>query len=456
MLSSFHRFSLIAVISLFAAAPIVLADEPTTMAQMAQELAELRSEVAQLRADRDQTWLNERRAEEVKTLIREVLNDADQRAALLDNSVTAGYDGKFFIASADNAFRLNLSGVAQVRYVANSRENSGQDDVENGFVLRRIEVAFSGHIADPRITYLINLATCRETEIVNLQDMILRYAFNDNWSIYGGRTKAPVLREEIISWHMQQMIERSLVNLVFSPEYAEGVGLTYQNDDVRVSVMFNDGARSGSYSGIDNDYHADQSDYAISARGEYKLAGEWNQINDFEAWSGAPTSSVLGAAIHHEVGETGDSGASGANDKLLVWTVDASLERDGLGLYGAVIGRHVDNEAATGLTRDDLAVILQGGYMLIPDKLEPYVRYEWIDADDAVGSEDQLHIVTVGFNYFFNKDRVKLSFDVAYALDPVVASNTLGSGGPCGAGFLTDAAGEDGQLVARAQFQCKF
>lgn len=64
--------------------------------QANQHLQDLRDEVAQLRANQREVWLDEHRAGEIKTLIRDVLADADLRASLVGK--------KFYLASEDGGF----------------------------------------------------------------------------------------------------------------------------------------------------------------------------------------------------------------------------------------------------------------------------------------------------------------------------------------------------------------
>ncbi|RMH11770.1 MAG: hypothetical protein D6695_08450, partial [Planctomycetota bacterium] len=51
-------------------------------------------------------------------LERDLLTDASIRTSLAAEG-TGGHDGKFFIASPDQAFRLNIGGQLQLRYNAN-------------------------------------------------------------------------------------------------------------------------------------------------------------------------------------------------------------------------------------------------------------------------------------------------------------------------------------------------
>src|SRR3990170_4976070 len=54
------------------------------------ELQEMKARLDRVEAERSDTWLDERRAEEVKALIADVLSDAETRASLLDEGITAG------------------------------------------------------------------------------------------------------------------------------------------------------------------------------------------------------------------------------------------------------------------------------------------------------------------------------------------------------------------------------
>src|SRR5206468_3947366 len=77
------------------------------------------TELRQLGSGAQQDWLNQRRAEEVKALVREVLSDADTRASLADQSANAGFKGGFFIADGNNTYMLKINGLIQAQYVYN-------------------------------------------------------------------------------------------------------------------------------------------------------------------------------------------------------------------------------------------------------------------------------------------------------------------------------------------------
>src|SRR5690606_14875271 len=98
------------------------------------------------------------------------------------------------------------------------------------------------------------------------------------------------------------------------------------------------------------------------------------------------------------------------------WTVDGLFKTGGLSIFGAVVGQmDTQKQAASAFESstefDDIAAVAQIAYMVIPDKLEPFVRYEWIGFDDARGVNDG-HLMTVGANYYLNKHNAKFTADV--------------------------------------------
>ncbi|MHC4422317.1 MAG: hypothetical protein ACYS1E_17205, partial [Planctomycetota bacterium] len=58
--------------------------------ELRAEVAELRSTVAQMQANQNEDWLTEQRADEIRGLVQDVLADADTRASLMQDGITAG------------------------------------------------------------------------------------------------------------------------------------------------------------------------------------------------------------------------------------------------------------------------------------------------------------------------------------------------------------------------------
>lgn len=466
----------IAVIGLLAS-PVSAQEPMPTPEQMWRELQALRAEVTELRDDHAGNWLNERRAEEVKALIHEVLSDADTRASLLADGITAGHDGgNFYLASADGGYLLKIGGQIQLRYIANSRDDDAAgsvDDFESGFQIRRVKLSFSGHIADPRLQYAVQLAANRDSGVVELEDAWIAYQATDAVRIWAGRFQDYFAREQMMSSRRQVAVDRTAVaNVVAGNDgYVEGAGVEWKAapEYLKLAVTVNDGLNSGLPGGAGpgflnrgNDFHNDATDIAFTARADVKLAGDWAQAADASAWSDAPGPHVLlGAAMHYELGETGDSQAAamtmqvGPYDSFVLWTLDALVKCHGFAVMGAVYGWHFD--AADGNpfgNTDHYAATVQLAGMVVPDRLEPFIRYEWLGPDDALSTND-LHIIALGFNYYFKKHNAKVTVDLLWSIENINATSTLGNG-LTGIGLLPDAPGEDNQVVGRVQFQLLF
>jgi hypothetical protein len=467
-----------------------LADLKARLERVERDNEQLRNQVARLQQGTEENWLGGKRAEEVRALIQEVIADADTRASLLADAMTAGYqNGIFFLGSNDGRFLLQIGGLIQGRYIYNHRRgapggNEQHDNNEAGFDLPRIRLEVSGYIGDPRFTYGIRFGPDREDNEVLGEKAVIGYHPSRELSFYAGEDKAGFLREETTSPAMQLAVERSLMNEIFTVGYIQGIWMTWQvNDDLNFYASFNDGVRSGE---ADNEFNSafilfpptdgdlesihkpfflDHSDFAATFRLDWKLAGTWKQYEDFSAWSGEPLAIFLGAALHLEAGETGASagsgGKTGSNDNFLMWTVDGSIEKDGFNLFASFVGLHTDLESGHQLNA--YGAVIQAGYMIIPDKLEPYARIEWIDLDgrNTTGKND-LVILTFGTNYYVHRHRAKLSADVMWVVNEMPGSNVVGTqddidGFDQGLGHLgLRQAGKGDQWVLRLQFQLLF
>ncbi len=431
------------------------------------ELESLRAEVSQLRQSESDQWLNERRAEEVKSLIRDVLADAETRSTLLQDGLTAGHDGKqFFLQSADGAYRLNVGGQIQVRALWDFQDDRGDtiedtnadgDEIERdvtdeddyGLQIRRTKLWFHGHIGSPKLTYYIQLATDRGDGDVLVEDVIVGHTFDNGITLQAGKWKLPFLAEELLSSKRQLAIERAMVTEFFTLDRGEQIMVSYEADMWRTMLSFNDGADE-EFSTIGED----AVELAFTGRGEVLLMGEWGQGKDYVAWDGEDTLLVLGGAGHYQMGDgnNADNGSESQAD-YAAWTVDALFETAGWSLNGAFTGGHIMNSSVIE-DRDMFGALLQGGYN-INDTYQPFVRWEWIDGD--VDDEGDIQALTVGVNYFIKKHNAKLSADVVWVYDHQDFSNPFGNSITSdGLGISgLDSDGDD-LVVLRGQFQLVF
>lgn len=388
--------------------------------------------------DSDGNWLNERRAEEVKGLIREVLADAETRASLLQDGVTAGHNGKnFFIKSEDGSFALNVAGMIEFRYLYSNQDMSPTDDDRGGFDLARTRFGFIGHVVDPTWKYVIWTGH-NDSGGALLLDTYVTKTLGDGWSVTAGQFKVPLWREWLVSEKSQQVIERSLLNAL-SGSYTQGVMVDYRGDRVHLTGSFNDGL-----AGLNQTWSTEDTDYAFTGRGELLVDGQWSDYADWLSTRDDKPVLVIGGAAHYQQSEQGTATNS---TEITRWTADVNWGLSGGNVFAAVIGDHEE----TGATDfDRLGVLVQAG-VFVTEKLEVYGRYEWLDLDQVTDGQDELSVITVGGNYYVSGHRLKLSADVGYATDPIPSTFSSNM-----AGWRTDAAGRDGQVVARSQVQLLF
>lgn len=412
--------------------------------ELTQLVNELRGEVAALRARTGDGTMDEQRAAELRGLVEDVLSDADSRTSTLQSGISAGHDGHFFIASADGAFRLELSGQLQIRWTWNMREDSGADDNVSGFENRRTKLAFEGHVVDESWQYLIQGAFSDDGGAFGLEIGTITKDLGNGWSITAGQFKPPFLREELVSSKRQLAVDRSLVNERFNQDFAQGVEVSYEADAFRAMAMYHDGLGNGVSAptgGRNQPWNVTDTEFAFAARGEVLLSGAWKQFADFTSWRGGETGVMIGGAVNYEKGESGT--AAGPEETDLRLSADVSAEFDGANLFAAFVYQDLDVAAIS-----PWAFVVQGG-LFVTDDIEAFARYEFGDADSA-GIED-LNVITVGVNKYWSKHNVKWTTDVGFALDEVQAFWDAD-----GVGWLTDGAGQDGQVVVRSQLQLLF
>jgi len=419
-------------------------------AEVDAELARLREEIAEYKRSINEDtpqWLTEERADQVRSLVQDVLSDADGRSSLQSSGMTAGWDKGFFLASPDGNFRLKISGYAQLRFNYNHVDDPlpGQDRNAKGFENRRTYLTFDGNIIDPDWIYRIQGNFRANDGTLVLQDAYLRRNLGSGFYVQAGQAKAPYMRETLASDTGLLTVDRSVIETVFGAGRTQGVFLGWSNDTFRVVGTFCDGTQAAG--GLSSPWQQPTTEYSFIARGDFKLGeADWSLYNDMTSFPGEKLSALIGAAA---VWQRGDAGSRFSGVETLAWTVDAEVSFGGANLFGAVVGRHFDSSSPGGLDADQYGAYGQGGFF-VGEKVEIFGRYEWGDSD--TGGED-FSAITAGVNWYIAKQQLKLSGDVGYAFNGV--SPFFGGPGRS-QGWRVDASDDGGQIVARAQFQFMF
>jgi len=416
------------------------------VADMQAQIDALRTELSLVKVQQGDNWLNERRAEEVKGLIMEVLSDAQTRASLMSDGVLAGHDGsKFYIHSADGAFALNIGGQIDLRYIYNNQDVSGPsvDEDEGGFQTRRLKLKFGGHIGSPKVKYKMTIATDRGDGDAFLESYEISHQFSDNITFAAGLMKLPFLTEELTSSSKLLAAERTPTGEFFTLNRAEGVRLTYDDGPILINFTVSDGANSER-----SDFEDDESEIAMTGRIDYLVQGERSQTKDFTGWSGEEQMINIGGAYHLEYGDARNGGGADYH----AHTLDARYENGPINLFGAYIGATIDPDSSSASDRDMEGIVVQGGVHIVPDKVEIFGQWFFIDGD--VSGEDEFDGCVAGINYYINGHRTKLTTDVIWLNEDTPTSNPFGaSASSTGLGLIS---GTKDEMAVRSQIQVLF
>jgi len=453
--------------------------------QQREEIESLRGEVGELRAQTGDNWLTEQRAKEIRTLVADVLADADRRSSLLQNGMTAGWDDNFFLASPDGRFLLQIDGQMQFRWIQNYQEDvRGVDSFRSGFENTRSKLTFRGHIFSPDLTYLLRYDITRnEPGLVNgiafLQDAWMRYHLNNDFSVRFGQFKLPFNREELVSSARQLTVERSLVNESVNIGRSQGIELAWARQNQRSSIAISDGGLDnlGGFGLVDpggeplNEAALVRDvEIALTGRHEWKLAGTWEQFDDFTSPVGDSFGLLVGVAGHFQTGERGTIGED--EEDWYAATFDVSAEWGGANAFFAFIYHHLDSPDLVARDLDEgevdvYGIVGQGGLYFTP-KLEVFAGYEWgqlqTTATTSRGTRrdgtarrragiafDTLNVATVGVTYYIDGHDAKWTTDFGVGFTEVDTAFDSDI-----AGFRTDQDDMQFQIVFRTQFQLLF
>jgi hypothetical protein len=473
--------------------------------------ADQAKQIQELKAANGEQWLTEQRAEQVRGVVRDVLADSSTRSSLAAAGATAGYDRNFFVASADGNFRFNIEGQIQVRYAFSHMPTAalsptplpapspagtipaddGQIANEYGFEVRRMQINMFGNMFDPSVTYRVQIQYQRDANVggqpLRFADVYVQKAFEGGWYTRAGQWKNFFNYEEIDSSRTQQMVERSLVNEYFNTKFVQGVLVGWESDLVRVYGSYNDGGANRDVGILQTT--GNLTEWAFTGRVEWKPTEEgWGQFRDMQGWRGSPFGMMLGAAFNWQRGSgnpplsrqapgngtivpgTSSVPAVATDMTLFTWTTDLNLRGDGWSAWAAYLGNVTYGGGAVARNAGvdgalSQGVVVQGG-VFVSNELELVARYEglWVASDFSQATysanpynQQTLNILTVGANWYFNKNQFKVSFDAGYGFNPVLFNTGLFGEAIGGANWRPSQTGEGaGEVVLRAQTQLLF
>jgi hypothetical protein len=496
--------------------------------------AELQGQVVELNAKAGDQWLTEERAAEVREIVQDVLADTATRTSLQGSGATAGWDNGFFLASADNRFRIEFGGLIQARwmlsaqkaqYVSPPQIDGGAsiqwDPVPTryGFDLQNIELWAQGHVVSPDIQYMVKGIFSQNQDVgtqvgqaqspiqlntplasfmtgstsggLQLLDAWVRVNLTDDWSFRMGQFRAPYGREFLVLEQYQMAVDRSLVSLHYGMGYTQGVELEWITNEARWRFAIDDGgtdnivgpARVVGSQPLNSPWYAQNAQWGITTRFDWKGEGGWKQFDQFTSPEGTEPGWLWGIAFNAQqtdptkvISLTQGPGATSAYSKntWLGVTTDLTMQFGGASLFASAYFNHVESNGAYFLTTvnqqnyaeagdvNALGFVLQASYYLAP-KWEVYGRYEYMhttasnSGDPAIQNlpisnylfqQHHMDLLTIGANWYIDGQDVKFTADMGWSLTPVYPSYAVPA-----TGWRVSQADE---FVLRAQMQLLF
>jgi hypothetical protein len=342
-------------------------------------------------------------------------------------------------------FSVNVHGYTQFRYNWNQRDDDFLDeDSTIGFQNARTAVNVSGNIATENWGYFVQWEwSDAEGSGANLTDAFGYYKMGNGWSFKFGQFKLPLYREELVGDTYQLFANRSVVNSAsgFNQGRSQGIQFAYEGDVFRFAGAFSDGLNTAN-----TDFNSPaEADWAITARGEWKWAGDWKQSKDFTSFRNSDFFGMVGFAGNYQSG-----GETFATTDSSGWNLTADVSIEGNGWNAFAAAAWVDTDPAFGDSTDVYSFQIQGG-IFVSENWELVAGYDVLipDNDDF----DNYNTVRIGANNYFIPDShaAKLTIDFSYFIDATTSAlappNTL-------TGLL--ATDSEGEWNLRAQMQLMF
>ena len=280
------------------------------------------------------------RADAVKSLIRDVLADADARTMLQGNG---------------NPVTVNVHGFAQTRY---SYSGGGDDESNHGFSIPRARLILSGDLFDWE--YKVSGQWSDSNTTFDLMDAYAQGGLFGG-TLRVGQFKSPFMREVLVAQQDTLMTDRSIVSNQFGQGRSQGVQWSKDFGMLDFAGAYTDGFDTANGAGVQNGQ-------AFTARVGADVTNWWN----------------VGAAI---------SWNDLVDTSYTTYTVDTKVSTGGLDLTAAYV-------ATSGDAGDNWGTTVQAGYMCMDD-FQGFVAFEYGELE---GISENLSTFTVGGNYFINSN----------------------------------------------------
>jgi len=321
----------------------------------------------------------------------------------------------FQTADKNYKMRMRLRG----QFLANFINPEGEDNEGLGFRVRRLRVTWDGNAFAPWMKYKVQYDFGRTGE---LKDMKLSFAKNKVFVPTVGQYKVPFNREVLNSSSALQVVGRSIITDYF--EYDRDIGVGAYGLLGGGMLRYDLGLFQGEGTNTKNDKGDTGMIWAARVQAAV-IGGKAKKVK--ENFAKKPTL-MIGAAVAGIDVEDGSDGNIGIpsgeraleNGTVTSFTADINYRDPRFNLTGEYIGRWVNPDDAGVGTAYDSGFRVQGGFFVIPKKVELASRYAMVMFDDdpnVLGGNDLDNVwtFTQGLNYYLSGNhKWKLQLDYTF------------------------------------------
>lgn len=321
----------------------------------------------------------------------------------------------FQTADKNYKMRMRLRG----QFLANYINPDGDDNEGLGFRVRRLRVTWDGNAFAPWMKYKVQYDFGRTGE---LKDMKLSFAKNKAFVPTMGQYKVPFNREVLNSSSALQVVGRSIITDYFEYDRDIGVGAYGFLGGGMIRYDF------GLFQGEGTNTKNDKGDTGMLWAGRVQAAvigGKAKKVR--ENFAKRPTL-MVGAAVAGIDVEDGSDGNIGIpsgeraleNGTVTSLTADINYRDPRFNLTGEYIGRWANPDDGGVETAYDQGFRVQGGFFVIPKRIEIASRYAMVtfdtDANVLGGNDlDNVWTFTQGLNYYLSGNhKWKIQLDYTF------------------------------------------
>ncbi len=378
-----------------------------------------------------------------------VITEEDYKEAVKSRPASYKLGQGYSFTSDDGNFRLALGSQLQIRYDFFNPDRANGNGSGSGaavdfskFQIRRAKLIASGNATTPNLTYLltINLANINGGSTSNgglLEETYLHYKIIDGAQLRFGQDKVQFGRGFITPSSKMEFVDTSNIVNAFVPGYDTGLSL---NGDILKGIVR---YTVGVYGGAGQNTFRTTNDNAFSARIVYNPLGNLPYGESDVEYTEKPLFSIAASYFKDTLARSNSAfesnqltfaksttlstatpggwislgqaaaGATkfGASEKVDfdLFGVDTAFKWKGLFFQGEYFLAQA-NGRTSHLEQIGQGFYLQGGYFVIPKKLELAARYGYMDPNRSL--KNALWTETTGaISYYFNSHCLKLQGD---------------------------------------------